>query len=88
MECLIVIDGKNYSFKRIYSHPSKNEGWVTLLSRLGLRDQRLDHRPKNSEPKIKFKDLVNNHPARAMMVYLMQYPASKHCIHEKVEDLL
>ena len=45
MECWIAVDGKNYSFNRAYSRPSKNEGWATLLSRLGQRDQRLGHPP-------------------------------------------
>ncbi len=45
MQCLIVVDGKNYSFNRVDSHPSKNEGWGTLLSRLGQKDQRLGHPP-------------------------------------------
>ena len=30
MECWIAVDGKNYSFNRAYSDPSKNEGWATL----------------------------------------------------------
>ncbi len=45
MECLIVVDGKNDSFNRSYSHPSKNEGWATLLYCLRRRAQRLGHPP-------------------------------------------